>query len=180
MKGKVLAVTAAAFCAGLFASVAPDIATNVAAGLAEDSGLLVLNIVAVDKFAAMWAPTAATARRLERGRAHLGRYRKVARAEDWPYCDPACRRGGRADDIARIEGVTTVARSTASANANAVNRTLKRDRLPRELSARRNPNVSPSSESPPALIKPVPLGCDAAFSSVADPARAHVYKRCMA
>lgn len=176
----VLAVTAAAFCAGLFVSAAPGIAPDVAASPAEDGGLLVPNIVTIDKFAAMWAPIVATVRRVETRHADGIWDRKLAPAQSWPYCDPACQRGGQGADIPHIEGVTTIERSTASANANAVNRTRKRDRLSEQPLAKQNPDVSPSTETAPASPKRIPLGCDPAFSSAADPARAHIFKRCLA
>ncbi len=68
MKGKTSAIIAAAFCAGLFVTVVPGIAPELAAGPAEDSSLVVPDIVTIDKFAAMWAPTAATVQRAAKGR----------------------------------------------------------------------------------------------------------------
>jgi hypothetical protein len=180
LKARALAIVAAAFCAGLFVTVTPDIASDVGAGPAEDSGLLARNIVTIDTFAAIWAPIAAAAQSVIEWHDDDGSWdRKVARAQGWPYCDPACPRGGRAADSTPIAGVTVAERSTASSNANAVNRIRKGDRQPQGLLAKQNPTFSPSTETVPALPKRIPLGCDAVFSSSADPARAHIYKRCM-
>ena len=60
----------------------------------------------------------------------------------------------------------------------SVNRADKGDKLTR-TSADRLPHNSTSIE----VVVPhkrVPLGCDPAFSPFADPALAHIYKRCMA
>lgn len=58
----------------------------------------------------------------------------------------------------------------------SVNRTQKGDRLPQASIAYPRPNDSEISTSP----KPVPLGCDPAFSPVAAPQFAHIFGRCMA
>ena len=60
----------------------------------------------------------------------------------------------------------------------SVNRANKGDRLS-QVPTERPSHSSPSTEAvaPP---KRVPLGCDPAFSPFADPALAHIYKRCMA
>ena len=60
----------------------------------------------------------------------------------------------------------------------SVNRTLKGDRLPSTPIAKRSPHNSTSTESTPSPRR-APLGCDPAFSPVADPARGHIFKRCM-
>jgi hypothetical protein len=69
----------------------------------------------------------------------------------------------------------------------AVNRSLKGDRLPIAISGVSRPQLSgspaghdevqsrPRSEQPPRI----PVGCEAAFSSIASPLLAHVYRRCM-
>ena len=59
----------------------------------------------------------------------------------------------------------------------SVNRVNKGDRLP-QAPAERPSHSSPSTE---AVVpsKRVPLGCDPAFSPVADPAHANIYKRCL-
>jgi len=59
----------------------------------------------------------------------------------------------------------------------SVNRVNKGDRLSQGPVDRPSHN-SPSTEAVIPL-KRVPLGCDPAFSPVADPARANIYKRCM-
>ena len=59
----------------------------------------------------------------------------------------------------------------------SVNRVNKGDRLPQAPAER----LSRSSSSTEAVVPPkrVPLGCDPAFSPVADPAHGNVYKRCL-
>jgi hypothetical protein len=59
----------------------------------------------------------------------------------------------------------------------ALNRTDKGDRLPLASLNQQRPN---DSVGIPASAMHVPLGCDPAFSPVADPTRARVYKRCVA
>jgi len=63
----------------------------------------------------------------------------------------------------------------ASDRLVSVNRTNKGDR---QAPAERLSHSSPSTE---AVVPPkrVPLGCDPAFSPVADPARGNIYKRCL-
>lgn len=68
---------------------------------------------------------------------------------DWPYCDPAC------------------------LNANG------HDQPMHESVIEKNRSLSPSTETSPAPTRRVPLGCDPSFSPVADPARAHIYRRCI-
>src|SRR5438034_11576911 len=99
MKGKSLAIPAAAFCAGLFVTLLPSIAPRVEAGRAEDSGLVVPNIVTIDKFAAKGASTTSIGRGPVQARRPIDSWsRKAVRADGWPYCDPACQRGGREVD----------------------------------------------------------------------------------
>ena len=59
----------------------------------------------------------------------------------------------------------------------SVNRINKGDRLP-QAPAERLSHSSPSTE---AVVPPkrVPLGCDPAFSPVADPVRGSIYRRCL-
>ncbi len=56
----------------------------------------------------------------------------------------------------------------------AVNRINKGDRLP--LALKLTPDISLPLVS--TLPRP-PVGCDPAFSRAADPARAHIFGRCM-
>ena len=65
----------------------------------------------------------------------------------------------------------------ASDRLVSVNRINKGDRLP-QAPAERLSHSSPSTE---AVVPPkrVPLGCDPAFSPIADPARGSIYKRCL-
>jgi len=67
--------------------------------------------------------------------------------------------------------------ATTSDRLVSVNRVNKGDRLS-PAPAERLSHSSPSTE---AVVPPkrVPLGCDPAFSPVADPARGNIYKRCM-
>jgi len=58
----------------------------------------------------------------------------------------------------------------------SVDRTNKGDRLPYALSSKTHVNSSLLTKTP----KRLPLGCDSAFSSLADPTRANIYKRCTA
>jgi hypothetical protein len=59
----------------------------------------------------------------------------------------------------------------------SVNRANKGDRLS-QAPAERLSRSSPSTEAV-ASPKRVPLGCDPAFSPVADPSRGTIYKRCV-
>jgi hypothetical protein len=72
-------------------------------------------------------------------------------------------------------GVADNAQGTTS-----VNRTLKGDRLPLAPIAQQSRHNSPAAGMAPATRTRAPLGCDPAFSPVADPARGHIFKRCMA
>jgi hypothetical protein len=63
--------------------------------------------------------------------------------------------------------------------AMSVNRTLKGDRLPLAARTHRHNVNSPSTQMAPASAKRAPLGCDPAFSPVVEPAKAHIFKRCM-
>ena len=58
----------------------------------------------------------------------------------------------------------------------SVDRANKGDRLPDAL----HPKAHVSSSLLTTTPKRLPLGCDPAFSSLADPMRAHIYKRCTA
>jgi len=58
----------------------------------------------------------------------------------------------------------------------SVDRANKGDRL--SYASISKTHASPSLVTTPPQQRP--LGCDATFSSLADPMRAHIYKRCMA
>ena len=60
----------------------------------------------------------------------------------------------------------------------SVNRVNKGDRLTRTSTSR--PSHNSTSIEVVVPHKRVPLGCDLAFSPFADPALAHIHKRCMA
>ena len=70
--------------------------------------------------------------------------------------------------------VSTPGAASAAQHAVSVNRTNKGDRLP--LALKRTSNVSPPAV---AVKSRPPVGCDPAFSGVADPARAHIFGRCI-
>lgn len=61
-----------------------------------------------------------------------------------------------------------------------VNRTNKGDRLPvASTSTTHLKNSSSTAMSPASSRRPL-VGCDPAFSAIADPARARIYRRCAA
>jgi hypothetical protein len=66
---------------------------------------------------------------------------------------------------------------SSKAVAISVNRNDKGDRLPQASIHRLRPA---ESNTVPASSVRAPLGCDPAFSPVADPARAHIFRRCTA
>jgi hypothetical protein len=75
-----------------------------------------------------------------------------------------------------VSGTTTAA--TSSESSVSVNRVNKGDRLsPSSVDRLSHNSTSMESVVP---LKRVPVGCDPAFSPFADPALAHIYKRCMA
>jgi|SRR5579862_634225 len=62
----------------------------------------------------------------------------------------------------------------------SVNRTQKGDRLPEATALpHRQPNKTSSTRISSASAKRPPVGCDPAFSPIAEPARANIFKRCM-
>ena len=179
MTGKAMAIVAAALCAGFFARAVPDTGHDVAYGPVEDSGLVAPHIVTLDRFAALWTRSAAAVDGLvERHHTSYRWEHKNARSEGWPYCDPACWRSGQGADSARVGIVLTVSQSAAGASAKAINRIPKGDRLPEGSLVKQNPSFPSSFERELPSSKPI-LGCDPAFSSIADPARSHIYGRCM-
>jgi hypothetical protein len=62
----------------------------------------------------------------------------------------------------------------------SVNRTNKGDQLAATSTLTVHASSASSTAMSPASRKRPPLGCDAAFSSIADPIHANVYKRCAA
>lgn len=62
----------------------------------------------------------------------------------------------------------------------SVDRTNKSDRLPDTSISKTHANSSLLTTTPQATPRRLPLGCDPAFSSLADPTRANIYKRCTA
>ena len=78
--------------------------------------------------------------------------------------------------VGGVSGTTTAA--TSSEGSVSVNRAHKSDRLsPSPVDRLSHNSTSMESVVP---LKRVPLGCDPAFSPFAEPALAHIYKRCMA
>jgi hypothetical protein len=80
-------------------------------------------------------------------------------------------------------GVSTMTNPSAADHASAmsvsINRTIKSDRLPLAPSHKQlmdNSGGTDTVQSP----KPPSLGCDPAFSRIAEPARADIVKRCLA
>jgi hypothetical protein len=179
MTGKFKAIIAAAFCAALFASAGPDTGSDAVAGPVENSGFFAPNI-AGDMLAAQWAPTIAIVQGfLERHQTDYNWGQNNARSEGWPYCDPACWSNGWRARSTNGGGVQTVGRAGDAPSEKAINRLRKEDRLQEGLVAKQSPRFpSPFERALPAS-KPI-LGCDPAFSSVADPARSHIFGRCMA
>ena len=78
-----------------------------------------------------------------------------------------------AGSVSRMRVSTTSAEATVS-----VNRVNKGDRLIQTPTDR--PSHNSTSIEVVVPHKRVPLGCDPAFSPFADPALAHIYKRCTA
>jgi hypothetical protein len=74
-----------------------------------------------------------------------------------------------------VSGMSTSA--TTPEALVSVNRVNKGDRLTRTSTDRSSHNSTSIEVVVPH--KRVPLGCDPAFSPFADPALAHIYKRCM-
>lgn len=72
----------------------------------------------------------------------------------------------------------TSASATVGEGLVSVNRINKGNRLTQAPADR----LSHNSTSIEVVVppKPVPFGCDPAFSPVADPERAYIYKRCLA
>jgi hypothetical protein len=65
--------------------------------------------------------------------------------------------------------------------AISVDRSSKADRLSQpSFAAEQSGSTSSPQANPAETSRKIPFGCDAAFSPVAEPTRAHVYKRCMA
>ncbi len=84
-----------------------------------------------------------------------------------------------------IAGILAVATTPVGARGEqavsvSVDRINKGDRLPYALRSQPRVNSSLSTTTPQVPPKRPPLGCDPAFSSLADPTQAHIYKRCTA
>ncbi|MGA7431237.1 MAG: hypothetical protein WBW35_12470 [Xanthobacteraceae bacterium] len=66
----------------------------------------------------------------------------------------------------------------AQTEITTVNRVNKGDQLTASPIQQTQQILSPSAESIKTSLQRPPLGCDPAFSPVADPMRATIYKRC--
>ena len=89
---------------------------------------------------------------------------------------------GLAYVIAGILAVATIpvdARGEQAVSVS-VDRANKGDRLPYASRSKTHVNSPFLATTPQVLPKRPPLGCDPAFSSVADPAQARIYRRCLA
>jgi hypothetical protein len=80
-----------------------------------------------------------------------------------------------AGGVSAMTGSTTV--KAGEIVAISINRTEKGDRLPTASGLRQRPNYSGGIQESTAHV---PLGCDAAFSPIADPAHSRIFKRCVA
>lgn len=67
--------------------------------------------------------------------------------------------------------------TAANAATVVVNRTNKGDRLP--IASPPQQHSRSFSPTGSARMKRMPLGCESAFSPVADPAQAHIFLRCL-
>ena len=84
-----------------------------------------------------------------------------------------------------IAGILAVAAAPFGASGEqavsvSVDRANKGDRLPYASRSKTQVNNPLLATTPQVLPKRPPLGCDAAFSSVAGPAQARIYRRCLA
>jgi hypothetical protein len=69
-------------------------------------------------------------------------------------------------------------RATQTEIVTNINRINKGDRLTPSLIQQAQRRFAPLAEGTKAQLQRPPLGCDPAFSPVADPGRAGIYKRC--
>jgi hypothetical protein len=76
-------------------------------------------------------------------------------------------------------GVSAMTRPAIHAPEVFVNRVFKGDRLTQAPEGRAQ-RVNPASIEEAPVLKRPPMGCDGAFSPIADPGRAQIFKRCMA
>jgi hypothetical protein len=83
--------------------------------------------------------------------------------------------------IAAAAVAMTTPGTAGGAAAAAVERSLKGDRLPQAPLTTPTQRSSDNSSATKTETKPqrTPLGCDPAFSPVAEPTRAHYFNRCM-
>ncbi len=84
-----------------------------------------------------------------------------------------------------IAGILAVATAPFGASGDqavsvSVDRADKGDRSPYASRSKTQVNSPLLATTPRVLPKRPPLGCDAAFSSVAGPAQAGIYRRCLA
>jgi hypothetical protein len=96
----------------------------------------------------------------------------------WPFTKPMIGAALVSSFIAGGVSAMTASNSHKSAVAVAVNRANKGDRLTPTVWFQ-PPQLDTTSTRAKVEPQRVPLGCEPAFSPVADPARAHIYKRCV-
>ena len=87
-----------------------------------------------------------------------------------------CSIGACVASAASAPGAT--AGTTQTESVININRINKGDRLTPSLIQQAQRKFAPLAEGAKANMQRPPLGCDPAFSSVADPGRAGIYKRC--
>ncbi len=79
-----------------------------------------------------------------------------------------------------LAAVTVPSNTGSGATSVSVDRANKGDRLPYASRSKTRLNSPFLATTPQVSPKRPPLGCDAAFSSVAGPARPRIYRRCLA
>jgi len=80
--------------------------------------------------------------------------------------------------LGATNGASAAAARTVQTEFTAVNRINKGDQLTPALIHQVQQRLVPPAGAMKTSLQRPPLGCDGAFSPVADPARAGVYKRC--
>lgn len=89
-----------------------------------------------------------------------------------------CLIGGGCGAVTVLDYATPNDTKTEQTLVVSVNRANKGDQLP-STSTIHSKSSSSTAMSPVSPKRP-PLGCDRAFSSIADPVHAQIYKRCIA
>jgi hypothetical protein len=83
--------------------------------------------------------------------------------------------------VGPVQDSTLILPDTVSFESSGmwVNRTHKGDRIVQMSAVRQPSNLFAAPEAVPASTQRMLPGCEPAFSSVADPLRAHIYRRCV-